>query len=101
MAVYVFARTVDDVGDEAPVAERQRLLAELEADLRWLYGGPASDGRPMAQAVRGLERTVAECAIPVQPFLDLIEANRQDQVISRYQSAGRAVGFRLHGTAAS
>src|SRR5260221_4705609 len=42
MAVYVFARTADDLGDQAPAAERSRLLAELEADVRALYGGGAA-----------------------------------------------------------
>ena len=38
MAVYGFARTVDDIGDQAPPDQRLRLLDELEADLRRLYG---------------------------------------------------------------
>ncbi len=40
MAVYGFARTVDDIGDKAPVAERARLLDELESDLGRLYPDP-------------------------------------------------------------
>jgi squalene synthase HpnC len=36
--------------------------------------------------VRALAPAVAECAIPEQPFRDLIEANRQDQAVTRYQS---------------
>src|SRR6266851_5704083 len=53
MAVYVFARTADDLGDQAPAAERSRLLAELEADVRALYGG----GQPALEAVTGLQHT--------------------------------------------
>jgi phytoene/squalene synthetase len=74
MAVYVFARTADDIGDRAPVAERAGLLAELEADVRRLYSGTP----PNLPAVRGLRAAVGECDIPMQPFLDLINANRQD-----------------------
>src|SRR5260370_1453739 len=36
-AVYGFARTADDIGDEAPPEQRLRLLDELETDLRRLY----------------------------------------------------------------
>jgi squalene synthase HpnC len=113
MAVYGFARTVDDIGDEAPPAERPRLLDELEADLRRLYardgpvttqpapladsgGGSHSGGEgeePRSRVVRALAPTVADCAIPMQPFLDLILANRQDQVVSRYATFPDLLGY--------
>ena len=83
-AVYGFARSADDMGDEAPAAERLSLLDELEADVARLYRpGPGADG-PRLPVVRALAPAVAQCAIPEQPFLDLIQANRQDQVVSRY-----------------
>lgn len=99
MAVYVFARTADDIGDRAPVAERSGLLAELEADLRRLYSEddpPRSvvpEARQMSPAVRGLREAVTRCGIPMRPFLDLIEANRQDQVVTRYQTADDLYGY--------
>jgi squalene synthase HpnC len=174
MAVYGFARTVDDIGDEAPPDQRFGLLDELEADLRRLYarsggqgdartagggagdagragdggragggagdggraGGGAGDGGragggagdagragdgagdagragdggrvgrgagdggaggeregPRSRVVRELAPTVAECAIPMQPFLDLIQANRQDQVVSRYPTFDDLLGY--------
>jgi squalene synthase HpnC len=107
MAVYGFARTVDDIGDEAPPAQRPRLLDELEADLRRLYAryrpmsagsgegsGSGGDGEePRSRVVRALAPTVADCAIPMQPFLDLILANRQDQVVSRYATFPDLLGY--------
>lgn len=83
-AVYGFARSADDMGDEAPPPQRLALLDELEADLRRLYqpGGES----PRLPVIRGLAPAVAECAIPIQPFLDLIQANRQDQVATRYRT---------------
>lgn len=104
-AVYGFARAVDDMGDEAPPGERARLLDALEADLGRLYQfqdpalreepaadpvpaapvdpGPAQAG-PQIGVVRALAPVAGACAIPQQVFADLIRANRQDQVVSRY-----------------
>jgi len=83
-AVYGFARSADDMGDEAPVAERLSLLNELEADVARLYRPGPGTGGPQLPMVRALAPAVAQCAIPEQPFLDLIQANRQDQVVTRY-----------------
>jgi len=155
-AVYGFARSADDMGDEAPVAERLSLLDELEADVARLYrlgprprdevtgasgprgvpgrgvrglapgkaecppgparprprdevtgasgprgvpGGrppgltePGGDG-PRLAVVAALAPTVAECAIPQQCLLDLIQANRQDQVVTRYQAFGDLLAY--------
>src|SRR5260221_2775407 len=62
MAVYVFARTADDLGDQAPAAERSRLVAELEADVRALYGGgrPGPGGAPRRRPTRGGPPTARE-----------------------------------------
>ena len=107
-AVYGFARAVDDMGDEAPPGDRARLLDELEADLGRLYqfqdaalrGGPAPPGPaldgtvpPRIGVIRALAPAVAECAIPQQPFIDLIKANRQDQVVTRYPTFGDLAGY--------
>jgi squalene synthase HpnC len=120
MAVYGFARTADDIGDRAAPEQRDRLLDELEADLRRLYArregardqgensgpddgagrragaaaDPDDDGaEPCSRVVRALGPAVADCGIPMQPFLDLIQANRQDQVVSRYQTFEDLVGY--------
>ncbi len=85
-AVYGYARAVDDMGDEAPPGERAALLDDLEADLGRLYRFQGADpvGPPRLGVVRALAPLVAECGVPQQPFLDLIQANRQDQIVSRY-----------------
>ena len=98
MAVYVFARTADDLGDQAPAAERLALLAVLEADLRALYaglgdGGPPDDSLSAQAAIAGLARPVRECGIPMQLFVDLIRANQQDQVVGRYQTFEDLAGY--------
>ena len=102
MAVYRFARTVDDVGDAAlplvdqsaepsgdPAADRLRLLDELDDDLGRLYRGQA----PRLEVIGQLAATVAECGLPSQPLRDLIQANRQDQLVSRYQTFDDLAGY--------
>lgn len=95
MAVYGFARTVDDIGDLAPPGQRQDLLAGLEDDVRRLYGAEdaSRSGAPERAAVRALAATVADGQIPMQPLLDLIEANRQDQSVTRYESFDDLLGY--------
>jgi squalene synthase HpnC len=99
MAVYGFARTVDDLGDQAPVADRLRLLEETRADLFRLYAQlpdavrGAEPGAPRIDVIRALGPTVAECGIPMQPFLDLIKANQQDQVVSSYRTFEDLLGY--------
>jgi len=90
-AVYGFARSADDMGDEAPPDERLALLDEFEADLGRLYQ-PGGEG-PRLPVIQALVPTVAQCAIPAQPFLDLIQANRQDQVVTRYQTFDELLAY--------
>ncbi|MGH3341877.1 MAG: squalene synthase HpnC [Carbonactinosporaceae bacterium] len=79
LAVYGFARLVDDVGDEAD-GERGPLLDLIEEDLARVYGGT-----PRLPVLRRLAATVTACEIPREPLARLIAANRQDQVVHRYE----------------
>ncbi|MFC6082960.1 squalene synthase HpnC [Sphaerisporangium aureirubrum] len=88
-AVYGFARHVDDIGDENDPRDRPRLLDEIDADLRRLYAGRG----PRHPAVRGLTRTVRECAVPAEPFHRLVEANRRDQAVTRYETFDDLLGY--------
>jgi len=95
MAVYVYARTVDDIGDQAAPAGRLRMLGELETDLERLYATNNGSGAssPRSPAVRGLADVVTECGIPAEPFVDLIRANQQDQAVTRYQTFDGLLGY--------
>jgi phytoene/squalene synthetase len=75
LAIYGFARLVDDIGDEVG-GDRLALLDRVEHEL----------DTPEHPAMRELSVTVRQCALPREPFLRLIEANRRDQVISRYDT---------------
>ena len=76
--VYAFARFVDDVGDCA-AGDRLALLDAVDRDVAELDGG-----QPALRPVRDLAPLVAGFALPLQPLRDLIEANRRDQLVSRY-----------------
>ncbi len=78
--VYGFARLVDDIGDEAPPERRAEYLDLVEKDLDKIYAGATPELRPL----RALARTIAARGIPPEPFHGLIQANRQDQTVSRY-----------------
>jgi len=93
-ALYGFARLTDDIGDE-PLpgmpedatpqtiqATRLKLLDDLQQDVAKIFDG----GTPELAAIQALKKTVSECGIPRQPFEDLIQANRQDQLVKRYQT---------------
>lgn len=96
-ALYGFARLVDDIGDEplpglpagasaeTVTATRLKLLDDLQQDVARIYDthGPAE---PELQAIRALAKAVRECGIPSQPLYDLIQANRQDQLVTRYET---------------
>ncbi|MER5307434.1 squalene synthase HpnC [Streptomyces sp. NPDC002773] len=97
MAVYGFARLVDDIGDGdlAPggadarhlgldpeaAEDRLALLDAFEADLRRVF-----DGAPRHPLLRALRPTVQRHRLTPEPFLGLIAANRQDQLVTRYET---------------
>lgn len=91
MAIYGFARLVDDVGDEAD-GDRMALLDLVELELRRAFaldnGGP-----PQHPLMQTLATTIRACNLPIGPFERLIEANRMDQVVTRYESYGQLLEY--------
>ncbi|MBK3641639.1 squalene synthase HpnC [Streptomyces sp. MBT33] len=97
MAVYGFARLVDDIGDgdlapggadarllgvsPADAEDRLLLLDAFEADLDRVFFG-----EPRHPLLRRLQPTVRRRSLTPEPFLGLIAANRQDQLVSRYET---------------
>jgi squalene synthase HpnC len=99
MAVYGFARLVDDIGDgdladggrpdarllgldPEAAGDRIAMLDAFEADLRRVFG--ADGGGPRHPLLAALRPTVERHALTPEPFLGLIAANRQDQQVGRY-----------------
>jgi squalene synthase HpnC len=97
MAVYGFARLVDDIGDgdlapgggdarllgvpEDRAEDRLVMLDAFEEDLNRVF-----DSTPRHPLLRRLQPTVRRHALTPEPFLGLIAANRQDQLVSRYET---------------
>ncbi|MBT3073156.1 MULTISPECIES: squalene synthase HpnC [Streptomyces] len=98
MAVYGFARLVDDIGDGdlAPGGadarhlglepgqsdDRLAMLDALEADLHRVFATTGQE--PHHPLMTALRPTVRRRALTPEPFIGLIEANRQDQKVRRY-----------------
>jgi squalene synthase HpnC len=78
LALYGFARLVDELGDSAG-GDRLAALDWLEAEL-----DRAFEGRARHPLLVRLQPTLRDCELPRGPFLRLIEANRVDQRVSRY-----------------
>lgn len=81
MAIYGYARLVDDVGDEAP-GDRDALLDVVEDELTTVCAG----GVPEHLIMRDLALTVRACALPEGPLRRLLAANRMDQTVTRYET---------------
>jgi squalene synthase HpnC len=88
LALYGYARLVDDAGDEAP-GDRAALLDEVETELDRIYSGSA----PQHALTRRLAATVEACDVPRAPLQALIAANRQDQVVHAYATFTDLLGY--------
>ncbi|MFC7217520.1 squalene synthase HpnC [Streptomyces polyrhachis] len=104
MAVYGYARLVDDIGDGdlAPggadaralgvdpraAEDRLVLLRALEDDLHRVY-----EDTPRHPLLRALQPTVRRRELAPEPFLGLIEANRQDQLVRRYATYDQLLDY--------
>jgi len=81
MRTYAYCRTTDDLGDESGDAGLER-LARWRDEVTALFAG----AQPVHPVLIALRQTVGRYRLGRQPFLDLIEANVQDQSIHSYES---------------
>ena len=87
--VYAYCRISDDLGDE--VGDKQQsllLLDQWEAELAQCYRG-----EPRHPVFVALRETVREFSIPQHEFSDLLQAFRQDQVVTRYPRFNDLLGY--------
>src|SRR5712691_3315287 len=86
--VYAYCRTVDDLGDEAE-GDRLQLLADWERQLEDCFSRRALD-HPVYVA---LAKTIREYDLPIEPFRRLIQTNRQDQLVTRYETYAQLLDY--------
>jgi squalene synthase HpnC len=88
LAIYGVARLIDDIGDEA-AGDRDALLDWVDAELDRVYAGSA----PEHPAMRALALQVSEFGLPDGPFRRLVEANRRDQTVTRYETFSELLSY--------
>jgi len=87
LAIYGFARLVDQLGDDVE-GDRLAQLDWLEQEL-----DRAFEGEPEHALMRRLAPTVRALALPRSPFVRLIDANRRDQRQAVYATFDELVDY--------
>jgi len=90
LAIYGFARLADELGDAEHRSPAERLAA-----LEWLAGelDRAYAGRACHPLTVRLQAALRECPLPRECFERLIEANRVDQRVARYETWEQLLGY--------
>jgi squalene synthase HpnC len=87
--IYAFCRVADDLGDELDnPAVSTAALGELRRQTLACREGQATSVLFIA-----LGETMRRNEIPIEPFLDLIDAFQQDQRVSRYETFEQVVDY--------
>ncbi|HMF14664.1 MAG TPA: squalene/phytoene synthase family protein, partial [Gemmataceae bacterium] len=88
-AVYAYCRWADDLADEAGGGTKALALLRWWRDelLRCYHGQPR---HPVMIALR---ETIDRFHIPPQPFLELLLAFEQDQLVKRYKTYEQLLGY--------
>ncbi|OEV03950.1 squalene synthase HpnC [Streptomyces oceani] len=111
MAVYGYARLVDDIGDgdlasdghdaawlglsAEQAGDRSALLDTLETELDRAFGCATGSGAalPHHPLLAALVPVIAQHRLRPEPFLGLLQANRQDQWTRRYDTYEQLLGY--------
>src|SRR5439155_7298304 len=88
-AIYAYCRWADDLADE--VGGGPAALAHL----RWWREELLAcyDGRPRHPVMLALKPTIERFHIPREPFLNLLFAFEQDQIVKRYRTYEQLLGY--------
>ena len=88
-SIYAYCRVSDDLGDEVgSTAAALALLDFWGRELDACYAGRST--HPVFVA---LSETIRACAIPKEPFADLLTAFRQDQTVTRYETMDQVLAY--------
>jgi squalene synthase HpnC len=87
--IYAYCRVSDDLGDESGNPRLALdLLKQWQEELDACYQGQVR--HPIFVALR---ETIESFRIPIEPFADLLEAFRRDQVKTRYRTYEELLGY--------
>jgi squalene synthase HpnC len=87
--IYAFCRTADDLGDEVGDAARSlEFLTDFRNQTHACY-----EGRWSTAVFAALSETIRKHDIPIEPFLDLIDAFMQDQRVLRYETFEQVLDY--------
>ena len=90
-SVYAYCRVSDDLGDEVgSTGTAMRLLNTWGEMLDECYENPERIRHPVFVALR---ETITACDLPKEPFADLLQAFRQDQVKTHYNTWDETVAY--------
>jgi squalene synthase HpnC len=87
--VYAYCRWADDLADET--GDPQRSLALLDWWEKLLH--ECYEDQATHPVFIALSETIRQFDIPVEPFLDLLTAFRQDQQVTRYETIDQLLGY--------
>ncbi len=87
--IYAYCRTTDDLGDESPGKSALPRLERWRDEVEALFAGTP----PVHPVLFALVETIERHAMSARPFLDLIAANVQDQVVTRYATWDELIGY--------
>jgi squalene synthase HpnC len=87
--IYAFCRTTDDLGDESR-GDGSARLAEWRQQVEQMFRG---DVAPVHPVLLALHQSVKSFGMTEQPFLDLIDANVQDQTVREYQTWNELLSY--------
>ncbi|HEX5535440.1 MAG TPA: squalene synthase HpnC [Actinomycetales bacterium] len=90
LAIYSYARYVDDLGDEGEAGEeRERALRRIADDVLALAAGDA----PRDPRIQAIAPTFHGCRLRVDALLRLVDANLMDQKVTRYETFQDLLGY--------
>jgi squalene synthase HpnC len=90
MAFYGYARFVDELGDSYS-GDRSAALDWMEAETSSALADPDATG--LAPLVANAARSVRALSLDPTPLFELIAANRQDQVVTTYETFEDLLGY--------
>jgi len=98
-SIYSFARYSDDIADSTEYTEIEKLqkLSELESELKKIYKTDPDIQDSLVKETEfifiALSHTVNELKIPIEEFVNLLKAFRQDSVKQSYSEFNELINY--------